>query len=160
MILSKPGARVLSKTVHKSVLIWFSAEEMYALVNDVARYPEFLPWCDHARVVQAHDDGMTAEIGMALAGFHKSFTTRNVNQPGRQVRLQLVDGPFKQLDGTWDFHPLIDPNTQQPQRACRVELHLNYSFESMFGRLVGPLFDKIADTLVDAFVKRAQQIYP
>ena len=159
MILSKPGARVLSKTVHKSVLIWFSAEEMYALVNDVARYPEFLPWCDHARVVQAHDDGMTAEIGMALAGFHKSFTTRNVNQAGRQVRLQLVDGPFKQLDGTWDFHPLIDPNTQQAQRACRIELTLNYSFESMFGRLVGPLFDKIAATLVDAFVKRAEQIY-
>jgi len=110
-------------------------------------------------VVQAHDDGMTAEIGMALAGFHKSFTTRNVNQPGRQVRLQLVDGPFKQLDGTWDFHPLIDPTTQQAQRACRIELTLNYSFESMFGRLVGPLFDKIAATLVDAFVKRAEQIY-
>lgn len=150
----------MSKTVHKSVLIWFSAEEMYALVNDVARYPEFLPWCDQARVLQLHDDGMTAEIGMALAGFHKSFTTRNVNQPGRQVRLQLVDGPFKQLDGTWDFHPLIDPNTQQVQRACRIELTLNYSFESVFGRLVGPLFDKIAATLVDAFVKRAEQIYP
>ena len=149
----------MSKTVHKSVLIWFSAEEMYALVNDVARYPEFLPWCDQASVVQIHDDGMTAEIGMALAGFHKSFTTRNVNQAGRQVRLQLVDGPFKQLDGTWDFHPLIDPNTQQTQRACRIELTLNYSFESVFGRLVGPLFDKIAATLVDAFVKRAEQIY-
>ena len=149
----------MTKTVHKSVLIWFSAEEMYALVNDVAHYPEFLPWCDRARVVQTHDDGMTAEIGMALAGFHKSFTTRNVNQPGRQVQLHLVQGPFQQLDGTWDFHPLIDPGTQQPQRACRIELTLNYRFESVFGRLVGPLFDKIAATLVDAFVKRAEQIY-
>lgn len=149
-----------AKTIHKSVLIWFSAQEMFDLVNDVARYPEFLPWCEHARVITEHDDGMTAEIGMALAGFRKSLVTRNVNQAGRQVHLTLVDGPFQRLDGTWDFHPLIDPNTQQPQRACRVELHLNYSFESMFGRLVGPLFDKIADTLVDAFVKRAQQIYP
>jgi ribosome-associated toxin RatA of RatAB toxin-antitoxin module len=148
-----------AKTVHKSVLIWFSAEEMFALVNDVARYPEFLPWCDNARVVSLHDDGMTAEIGMALAGFHKSFTTRNVNQPGRQVKLHLVEGPFKQLDGTWDFIPLLDPNTQTPQRACRVELTLHYSFESLFGSLVGPLFDKIAATLVDAFVKRAEQIY-
>jgi ribosome-associated toxin RatA of RatAB toxin-antitoxin module len=147
------------KTIHKSVLIWFSAEEMYALVTDVARYPEFLPWCDHAGVLERHDNGMTAEIGMSLAGFHKSFTTRNVDIPGRQVRLELVNGPFKHLDGTWDFHPLLDPNTQEPQRACRIELTLHYAFESVFGGLVGPLFDKIAATLVDAFVKRAEQVY-
>jgi ribosome-associated toxin RatA of RatAB toxin-antitoxin module len=148
------------KTVHKSVLIWFSAEEMFALVTDVAGYPEFLPWCDHARVVDQQPNGMTAEIGMSLGGFRKSFTTRNLHIEGRQVKLELVDGPFKHLDGTWDFHPLIDPNTQAPQRACRIELTLNYSFESMFGALVGPVFDKIASTLVDAFVKRAEQVYP
>jgi len=148
------------KTVHKSVLIWFSAEEMFALVTDVARYPEFLPWCDHARVVEQQANGMTAEIGMSLGGFRKSFTTRNLHIEGRQVTLELVDGPFKHLDGTWDFHPLTDPNTQAPQRACRIELTLNYSFESMFGALVGPVFDKIASTLVDAFVKRAEQVYP
>lgn len=148
------------KTVHKSVLIWFSAEEMFALVTDVARYPEFLPWCDHSRVVDRQSNGMTAEIGMSLGGFRKSFTTRNLHIEGRQVILELVDGPFKHLDGTWDFHPLTDPNTQAPQRACRIELTLNYSFESMFGALVGPVFDKIASTLVDAFVKRAEQVYP
>lgn len=148
------------KTVHKSVLIWFSAEEMFALVTDVARYPEFLPWCDHSRVVEQQLGGMTAEIGMSLGGFRKSFTTRNLHIEGRQVKLNLVDGPFKHLDGTWDFHPLTDPNTQAPQRACRIELTLNYSFESMFGALVGPVFDKIASTLVDAFVKRAEQVYP
>jgi len=147
------------KTVHKSVLIWFSAEEMFALVTDVARYPEFLPWCDRAAVLSQHGDDMTAEIGMALGGFHKSFSTRNQHVPGRQVKLQLIDGPFKHLDGTWDFHPLTDPNTQSPQRACRIELTLNYSFDSMFGALVGPVFDKIASTLVDAFVKRAEQVY-
>jgi ribosome-associated toxin RatA of RatAB toxin-antitoxin module len=147
------------KTVHKSVLIWFSAEEMFALVTDVARYPEFLPWCDRAAVLSQDGDEMTAEIGMALGGFHKSFSTRNQHVPGRQVKLQLIDGPFKHLDGTWDFHPLIDPNTQSPQRACRIELTLNYSFDSMFGALVGPVFDKIASTLVDAFVKRAEQVY-
>jgi len=148
------------KTVHKSVLIWFSAEEMFALVTDVARYPEFLPWCDHARVVDQQPNGMTAEIGMSLGGFRKSFTTRNLHIEGRQVTLELVDGPFKHLEGTWDFHPLTDPNTLAPQRACRIELTLNYSFESMFGALVGPVFDKIASTLVDAFVKRAEQVYP
>jgi ribosome-associated toxin RatA of RatAB toxin-antitoxin module len=147
------------KTIHKSVLIWFSAEEMFALVTDVARYPEFLPWCEHGRVLSETDNGMTAEIGMSLAGFRKSFSTRNVHVQGRQVKLELLDGPFKHLDGTWDFVPLLDPNTQEPQRACRIELTLNYAFESMFGSLVGPVFDKIAATLVDAFVKRAEQVY-
>lgn len=147
------------KTVHKSVLIWFSAEQMFALVTDVARYPEFLPWCDHARVRETHVDGVTAEVGMSFGGFHKSFTTRNVHVPARQVKLALIDGPFKHLDGTWDFHSLFDPSTHAPQRACRVELTLNYAFEGMFGALVGPVFDKIATTLVDAFVKRAEQVY-
>ncbi len=132
---------------------------MYALVTDVARYPEFLPWCERGKVLEKHDNGMVAEIGMSLGGFRKSFTTRNVHVPGRQVKLELVNGPFKQLHGTWDFHPLTNPNTQEPQRACRIELTLNYEFESMFGSLVGPLFDKIASTLVDAFVKRAEQVY-
>ena len=147
------------KTIHMSVLIWFSAEEMYALVTDVPRYPEFLPWCERGTVQEKHDNGMVAEIGMSLGGFRKSFTTRNVHVPGRQVKLELVNGPFKQLHGTCDFHPLTNPNTQEPQRACRIELTLNYEFESMFGSLVGPLFDKIASTLVDAFVKRAEQVY-
>jgi ribosome-associated toxin RatA of RatAB toxin-antitoxin module len=147
------------KTIHKSVLIWFSAEEMFALVTDVARYPEFLPWCDHGAVLSQTPESMTAEIGMSLGGFRKSFTTQNQHIQGRQVKLKLVDGPFKQLDGTWDFIPLLDPNTQAPQRACRIELTLNYSFESLFGALVGPVFDKIAATLVDAFVQRAEQVY-
>ena len=147
------------KTIHKSVLIWFSAEEMYALVTDVARYPEFLPWCERGSVLEQHDNSMVAEIGMSLGGFRKSFTTRNAHVPGRQVKLELVDGPFKQLHGTWDFHPLTHPNTQEMQRACRIELTFNYEFESLFGSLVGPLFDKIASTLVDAFVKRAEQVY-
>ena len=147
------------KTVHKSVLIWFSAQEMFALVTDVAKYPEFLPWCDQTRILSQDATGMVAEIGMALGGFRKSFTTKNVHLEGRQVKLSLIDGPFQQLEGTWDFYPLADANSTEVQRACRVELTLHYSFESMFGALVGPLFDKIAETLIDAFVKRAEQIY-
>jgi ribosome-associated toxin RatA of RatAB toxin-antitoxin module len=147
------------KTVHKSVLIWFSADEMFALVTDVSSYPEFLPWCDKTRIVSQDATGMVAEIGMALGGFHKSFTTRNLHSQGRQVKLSLIDGPFKQLDGTWDFYPLEQEGSSEMQRACRVELTLHYSFESMFGALVGPLFDKIAATLIDAFVQRAEKVY-
>jgi len=144
------------KTVKKSVLIWYSPQEMYALVTDVASYPQFLPWCDHARVVEQDDAGMVAEVGIALAGLRQAFTTRNSHTPGSQVRLQLVKGPFSRLDGQWDFHPVGDGT----QRACKVELTLNYGFDNaVLGKLVGPVFDKIAANLVDAFVKRAQQVY-
>jgi ribosome-associated toxin RatA of RatAB toxin-antitoxin module len=144
------------KTVHKSVLIWYSAEEMFALVTDVGRYPEFLPWCDRASVVAQHDSGMRAEIGIAFGGIHQTFTTHNEHVPGREVSMKLVSGPFSNLDGTWKFIPLGGPE----QRACKVELELHYGFENAaLAALVGPVFDKIAGSLVDAFVKRAEQVY-
>ncbi len=88
------------KTVHKSVLIWYSAAEMFALVTDVASYPQFLPWCDQARVIEEDAQGMTAKVGIAFAGIHQSFTTRNTHVQDRQVSLKLVDGPFSKLDDT------------------------------------------------------------
>jgi ribosome-associated toxin RatA of RatAB toxin-antitoxin module len=144
------------KTVHKSVLIWYSAEEMFALVTDVAHYPEFLPWCDHASVVSQDEHGMKAEIGIAFGGIHQTFTTRNEHVPGRDVSITLLNGPFSHLDGQWKFIPLGGPQ----QRACKVELELHYGFDNLaMGALVGPVFDKIAGSLVDAFVKRAEQVY-
>lgn len=144
------------KTVNKSVLIWYSPEEMFALVTDVARYPQFLPWCDHARVLTEHETGMTAEVGIALGGIKKSFVTRNTHEAGRRVKMELVEGPFSQLDGDWQFHPVGDGS----QRACKVELTLRYGFDSRtLAALVGPVFDRIAATLVDAFIKRAEQVY-
>lgn len=144
------------KTVTKSVLIWYSPEEMYRLVTDVAQYPQFLPWCDRARVVSADESGMMAEIGISFGGIRQTFTTRNEHVPGRQVAIKLVNGPFSRLDGEWNFVPLGDGT----QRACRVELTLHYGFDKVgLGRLVGPVFDKIASSLVDAFVKRASQVY-
>jgi ribosome-associated toxin RatA of RatAB toxin-antitoxin module len=144
------------KTVHKSVLIWYSPEEMYRLVIDVDHYPQFLPWCDRARVVEQYESGMLAEIGIAFSGVHQSFVTQNTHVPGQRVELKLVKGPFSNLDGAWDFSPVGDGS----QRACRVDLTLNYGFESVtLGALIGPVFDKIASSLVEAFVKRAQQVY-
>ncbi|MDB5879336.1 type II toxin-antitoxin system RatA family toxin [Variovorax sp. RHLX14] len=144
------------KTVHKSVLIWYSAEEMYALVTDVAKYPEFLPWCDASRVIEEGDNSMTAEIGLAFGGIHQGFTTQNTHVPGREVRLKLVKGPFSNLDGTWKFNPVGEAG----ERACRVELDLTYGFSNFaLQAIVGPVFDKIASSLVEAFVKRAEQVY-
>ena len=144
------------KNVQKSVLIWYSGQEMYDLVVDIAKYPQFLPWCDHARVLSTEPDGMTAEVGIAFGGLRQSFTTRNRHVPGREVHLQLVRGPFSQLEGQWRFEPVGDGS----QRACRVELSLRYGFDSRpLAALVGPVFDRIAGSLVDAFVKRADEVY-
>lgn len=144
------------KTVNKSVLIWYSAQEMFALVIDVEHYADFLPWCDQARVLGRDEKGMLAEIGIAFAGIHQKFTTRNEHVPGRKVDVKLVSGPFSNLDGHWTFTPVGDAG----QRACRVDLELQYGFQNMaLAALVGPVFDRIAGSLVDAFVKRAEQVY-
>ncbi len=144
------------KTVHKSVLIWYSPAEMYALVTAVDQYPAFLPWCDHAQVLEELPDGMKAEVGIAFSGIRQKFVTRNVHVEGSSVVMQLIEGPFSSLDGQWSFLPLGDGS----QRACKVELSLNYGFSNAtLGKLVGPVFDRIAASLVDAFVKRAQQVY-
>ena len=144
------------KNIQKSVLIWYSPEEMFRLVTDVARYPEFLPWCNQAQVLEQDDQGMLADIGISMAGISQVFTTRNTHVAGREVHMKLVKGPFSQLDGVWRFSPVGDG----AQRACKVELTLNYGFSSAaLAAIVGPVFDRIAASLVDAFVKRAERIY-
>ncbi len=144
------------KTVQKSVLIWYSPQEMFDLVTSVQQYPQFLPWCDHTRVLEQDDNGMLAEVGIALSGIRHSFVTRNLHEPGRRVQMQLVKGPFSRLDGDWHFHAVGDGS----QRAARVELLLNYGFDSVtLSKVVGPVFDRIAASMVDAFVKRAEQVY-
>ena len=144
------------KTVNKSVLIWYSAQEMYALVTDVARYPEFLPWCDRAKVIDQDEHGMTAEVGLAFSGFHQSFTTRNTHVPGREVHLKLVDGPFSTSTAP-------GPSRRWARAAsgpAGSSSNLTYGFNNFaLQALVGPVFDKIASNLVEAFVKRAGQIY-
>jgi ribosome-associated toxin RatA of RatAB toxin-antitoxin module len=143
------------KTVKKSVLIWYSPAEMYRLVTDVDQYPQFLPWCDRARVVSLEENGMLAEIGISFSGIHQTFTTRNAHIQDQQVLIKLVNGPFSHLEGEWNFLPLGSEN----ERACKVELTLTYGFDNTLGRLVSPVFDKIAGSMVDAFVKRAKQVY-
>ena len=150
----------LMKNVHKSVLIWYSPAEMYALVTDVARYPEFLPWCSHTQVLEQDAAGMTAEVGMSMGGLKKSFVTRNTHEDGpaggHTVAMRLVKGPFSRLEGRWIFHPVGDGS----QRACKVELQLDYGFESAaLAAVVGPVFDRIANSMVDAFIKRAEAVY-
>ena len=144
------------KTVNKSVLIWYSAAEMFALVTDIASYPQFLPWCDQSAILAEDEHSMTAKVGLSIAGLSQSFTTHNTHTQDRQVSLKLVDGPFSKLDGQWDFIRV----GKDSDRACKVEFTLSYDFDNVaLSALVGPVFDKIAGSLVDAFVKRAGQVY-
>jgi ribosome-associated toxin RatA of RatAB toxin-antitoxin module len=146
------------KHVRKSVLLWYSPGEMYELVASVQDYPAFLPWCDKAEVLQRHDDGITARLGLAYMGVHHAFTTRNQHVPGISVTVQLVDGPFSLLDGTWLFHPLGRPGSEE--QACKVEFDLRYAFASKaLEVVVSPVFDRVTNTFVESFVRRAEDVY-
>lgn len=146
------------KHVKKSILLWYSPREMYDLVTAVEHYPQFLPWCERAEVIEHHDEGMTARLSLAYAGVRHAFTTRNVHRPGEQVLVELVDGPFSLLDGNWRFHPLGRPGGEA--QACKIEFDLRYAFSSKpLETVLSPVFDRVANTFVDSFVRRAGQVY-
>lgn len=139
-------------TVNKSALVAASASQMFALVNDVEAYPEFLPWCGGARVHRHDQHEMEATIDIRKGALNRSFTTRNRLQAPDHIRIELVDGPFQQLRGEWRFESLRED-------ACRVSLRLMFSFSSSLIRVaVEPVFSQIANSLVDAFCQRARAL--
>lgn len=139
--------------VEKSVLVGYSAERMYRLVDGVELYPEFLPWCGGTQV-DVRDGTLTrASILIDYHGIRQSFKTENRTQPPELIEIRLVSGPFRQLDGAWRFTPLSAD-------ACKIEFKLRYEFSSrLLEKLVGPVFKHIAGTLLDAFLQRAEQLY-
>jgi len=139
--------------VHKSVFLGYSAQQMFELVAAIEDYPKFLPWCGGVEIRERGEDTVTASLGIQYHGVRQSFTTSNVNTPYTTIKMKLVDGPFKALDGTWNFKPLRED-------ACKVELDLHYEFSSMIlEQLIGPVFGMIANSMVDSFCKRAETVY-
>jgi ribosome-associated toxin RatA of RatAB toxin-antitoxin module len=139
--------------VVRSALVEHSRAQMYALVDAVEEYPGFLPWCGGAQVLQRDAAITRATLLINYHGIRQSFTTENAKRAPEEMRIRLVEGPFRVLDGTWRF-------TELGERACKVELRLRYEFSGrILEKLVGPVFNHIANTLVDAFAKRAEQIY-
>ena len=139
-------------TIARSALVSHSAADMYALVCDIESYPHFLPWCDAASISEQSDKHQiaTVVVDRRLRGIQ--FTTRNTLEPNEAIHLGLVNGPFKRLNGVWRFKSLADD-------ACRVELHMEFEFSSrLLGTLLGPAFAKICDSMVQAFVRRADQL--
>ena len=140
-------------TVDRSALVHYTPQEMYALVSDVESYPQFLPWCTGAEILSQAGDEICGRVGFAVGGVSKSFATCNQLRPYEEIDMQLLEGPFSQLQGRWRFDPL-------GEEGCKVSLFLEYDFSSrMVSLVVGPVFNKIATSLVDAFQKRAVQIY-
>ena len=147
------------KHVKKSVLLWYSPHEMYELVTAIEDYPEFLPWCERAEVLERSATGVTARLHLSYMGVRQSFTTRNTQAVDRSVSLELVDGPFSKLSGDWQFNPV--PKTDGANaKACKIEFGLRYAFSNRaLEAVVSPVFDGIANTFVDSFVKRAEQVH-
>jgi ribosome-associated toxin RatA of RatAB toxin-antitoxin module len=140
-------------TVSKNLIVPYSAGEMFNLVDNVETYPDFLPWCKSTVILNRHDDQVRARIELARGGLHKSFTTWNLRHPGKMLEIRLVEGPFHHLHGFWRFDNLTD-------QACKVSLDLDFEFSGrVLGLAFGPVFNQIANTLVDAFYQRAIAVY-
>ncbi|NWA85062.1 MULTISPECIES: type II toxin-antitoxin system RatA family toxin [Pseudomonas] len=139
--------------IQRSALLPYPAQALYDLVNDVARYPEFLPWCSAAEVLESSDEHMVASVGVAKAGMSQHFVTRNILVPGQSIEMNLQEGPFTQLHGVWVFKALTD-------KACKISLDLSFDYAGPIVRAtLGPLFNQAANTLVDAFCQRAKQLH-
>ncbi|WP_137718609.1 type II toxin-antitoxin system RatA family toxin [Methylobacillus flagellatus] len=139
--------------VEKSVLVGHSAERMYTLVDDVQRYPEFLPWCGGVDLLERSEQTTTATLHIAYHGIKQHFTTQNAKTFPSRMDIKLKDGPFRHLEGVWHFIPLNE-------EACKIEFRLNYEFSNGFlEKIIAPVFSHIANTFVDSFVTRADQLY-
>ena len=140
-------------SVERSVLVPHSAAQMFDLVADVEKYPEFMPWCGGTTVSDRDASGMQASITISLAGLKQTFTTKNTHDYPNKINLELVDGPFSALKGEWLFTPLTE-------QACKVVFTLEYEFSSRtLETLVGPIFNRIASSFIDSFTQRALSCY-
>jgi|TARA_B110000037_G_scaffold6665_1_gene7144 ribosome-associated toxin RatA of RatAB toxin-antitoxin module len=138
--------------INRSALVMHSAASMYALVNDVMRYPEFLDGCSKVDLIESTLTTMSARLYLSKAGLSYQFVTRNTLLADEKITLALQDGPFDYLTGSWVFTPLTDD-------ACKVEMALEFGVSGLRGKAMSSVFSPIAGNMVDAFCKRADHIY-
>jgi ribosome-associated toxin RatA of RatAB toxin-antitoxin module len=141
------------QVIERSAIVTYTAAQMFALVNDVARYPEFLPWCSGAHVVEESDLRRLASVSIARGPLRTEFTTRNTLRPDSQILMQFVDGPFRDLTGEWRFDAI-------GARGSRVSFRVEFEFKNRLTALaLGAAFEALCGSIVDAFAERAQTIY-
>ena len=140
-------------SINRSALVAYSAAEMFALVDDINSYQEFLPWCKSSKVLSRDEDVVRGELTLSKSGIEKAFTTCNRSQKNKMIEMRLEKGPFHHLEGFWRFDSL-------DEQACKVSLALEFEFSSrILGLTVGPVFNQVANSLVDAFCDRAKDVY-
>ncbi|MGH8250885.1 MAG: type II toxin-antitoxin system RatA family toxin [Steroidobacteraceae bacterium] len=141
------------REVQRSAILPFTAAQIYGLVTDVERYPEFLPWCTGARILADDREYVTVRLSLARGIVRGSFTTRNRLVPDRSVEMSLIDGPFDRLEGRWDFTPIAEAGT-------RAELQLRFQTRGVVGGIaLGSVFEMICNQLIDAFGRRAREVF-
>jgi len=139
--------------IHKMALVHYTVHDMFALVSNISDYPKFLPWCKSVIVHSQTESEVVATIKMGGAGLRHAFTTTNVMKPDRAIEMRMLKGPFSHLQGHWDFRPL-------GKEGCKISLNLEFEISNrLLSMSLGPVFTKISNTLVDAFVKRAHELY-
>jgi len=141
------------RKVNRSALVPYTGREMFSLVDDVESYPEFVPWCNDATVESRSGNSVVATLELHKGPISKHFTTRNTRRDFEAIDMELVGGPFRQLSGGWRFRDIED-------QGCRVSLELEFEFESrLVDMMFGAFFKDAGDSLVDAFTKRAREVY-
>ncbi len=139
--------------IHRQVTLPYTALQMFALVNDVGSYPDFLPWCERTRILRVQGNELDASITLKKGAVRKTFSTRNVNIPGKRIQVNLINGPFRSLSGFWYFHDV-------PDGGSIVRLEMEFEFASrILDMAVGPVFREIVRNLVTSFQRRAVQVY-
>lgn len=140
-------------TISRTALVNHTPEQMFTLVDRVEDYPSFLPWCGASQVLSREGEILDASITIAKGAVNKSFSTRNINHEFNLIEMSLLDGPFKHLNGVWRFDDLQG-------EACKISLELEFEFSNrLVSMAIGPIFNQVANTLVDAFVERANKVY-
>ncbi len=141
------------QVIERSALVGYTPAQMFALVNDVERYPQFLPWCTGSTVREAGPSERVARLEVARGPLRTDFTTRNTLRPDEEIHMQLVDGPFKSLVGRWRFEPI-------GERGAKVSFRVEFEFKNrLTAAAFGGLFETMCGSVVDAFVQQAREIY-
>ena len=140
-------------TLKRNALVPHTQRQMFELVNNIEDYPRFLPWCHSSQIISRTDKEVVATLEVRWKGMQKGFTTRNMLTPFDRIQIELVNGPMHRMDAMWDFIPL-------DEKACKITLDMEFEFTGHFiDRLFQPVFQHIANTFVDAFCKRAVELY-
>lgn len=146
------------REVRRNVLVPQTAAQMYAIVNDAERYPQFLPWCTAAHVADRSATALRGTLGIARAGISVSLTTENRMVPDRRIDMTQTGGPLTTLEGSWTFTPIVKDGVE---KGCRVDLEVRFEFRNAaLTLLFAPLFEHTWDSIVDAFVRRARVLHP